>query len=430
MFGHEYAVVRLISLAFALLSIELLYLIIRQWLSPGIAAVGAALWASSPLVLQFGQAPMTDILCTTGMLAAFWFAVNANLPASSGCFLFSILAKVSVAVFGLPILTALLLARNRNSIVKCLRTAFFWGTIPLLGLICWTSLGFLYPDTPWTVMKLITSKGGFYNLVDAKFYVVILGCLVPYGLGLLGTLGCAIVLALKCPSKISTGVKWALILACLLYLVFVLTRIWEPQYMLPLLAWLVVAASFGLNRIWGRISHHTYWHFVCVSLVVLHVLTSLIFTRDLKISRVPDFGKIESAARLIPPNSRVIVVYPYYGASPAVWLNQNVFAIDNEPALEADLPRLQEVGFTYILIMDERSRERSFWKSGMATIATDLLHVNSHASTEIDAGLTDFANPDSPFCRYCDQRFSRIFSSEHVVLYSLQSSAVLTHIPR
>ena len=123
---NEEFVVRLISIVFALLSIELVYLILQRFLAPAMAAIGAALWGLSPLVLQFGQVPMPDILCTTGMLGAFWFALNSNLPASSTCFLFAILAKVSVIFFGLPILTALLVAKNCRTTGDGFRIAMCW----------------------------------------------------------------------------------------------------------------------------------------------------------------------------------------------------------------------------------------------------------------------------------------------------------------
>src|ERR1700722_14236731 len=68
--GHERAVARLTSGLCSLAAIQILYWIMRFWLPPFASVLGTAIWALSPLVLHFGQLPMPDILCTTGILAS------------------------------------------------------------------------------------------------------------------------------------------------------------------------------------------------------------------------------------------------------------------------------------------------------------------------------------------------------------------------
>jgi hypothetical protein len=400
-----------------------MYLILQTWLVPGIAVMGAALWALSPLVLQFGQVPMPDILCTTGMLAAFWFALKNKLPASSGCFLFSILAKVSVIVFGLPILTALLLARNCKSMKDFFQVAIFWGIVPLIGLLGWFALELRDPDTPWTIQKIVSDRSSLASLSTFKFYFFLLGCLLPYGLGLLGAAGCVLAATGKRVSKISPLLKWSLVLSNFFYVFDIVAKIPEPQYMLPLLAWLVLAAAIG----WEHYDTGSlYRRFAIAVMLGLQALTVIIFTWDLKADHVPNFENIESAGRLIPKNSRVIAAYPFYGASPAVWLNQNVFAVNSTAELIASLPKLQQNGFDYLLIMDVNSHTKKFWQGGPAKMMSALFHATPSTSAP-DTILMDFANPASPLRIFCDERFSPLYSSPHAVLYSLTSPQFQSH---
>jgi len=99
--NHEHAVVRLIAVMFSLLSILFLYLVLRYWLDPEPAFFGMAIWTTAPLILHFGQVPMPDILTTTGMITAFFFALHGRLGLSSGAFLFAILAKMSTLPLGI-----------------------------------------------------------------------------------------------------------------------------------------------------------------------------------------------------------------------------------------------------------------------------------------------------------------------------------------
>jgi len=425
--GHAATVVRVISIIFALGSISLLYLILRQWLAPGMALTGAALWSFSPLLLHLGQVPMPDILCTTGMLAAFWFALKNNLPASSGSFLFAVLAKISIIVFGLPVLTALLVARNCKTIPECLRIAFYWGAIPLVGLIGWTSLEFIDPDTPWTVAKIISGRGGVNLLFTAQFYGLIFAILIPYGLGPIGTLGCAVAVAKKCASQIKPSVKWALLASNFLYIILVVCKIPEPQYLLPSLAWLILAAAFGINHLAGKTNPGIRWRVGVVSLVCLQALTACIFTSDLKAARVPDFPSIEKAAASIPPGARVIVVYPFYGAAPAVWLRHNVLAMDDAAILVADLPRLEKIGFSHLVLMDVKTRTRNASNENVLKMLASICHLSRQAASGRDPWLSGFTLPTSPFCQYCDPRFTRIFSSDFIIVYALPSPGAPNH---
>ena len=78
-----------------------MYLILRHWLAPGVAVAGAAMWTFSPLVLHLGQVPMPDI-CVPRHVRRLLVCVEKQFPCLQRLFLFAVLAKVGVAVFGLP----------------------------------------------------------------------------------------------------------------------------------------------------------------------------------------------------------------------------------------------------------------------------------------------------------------------------------------
>jgi len=411
LFGHERAVMRLVSVVFALASIELIFLILRQWLSSGVAAAGAALWGLSPLVLHFGQVPMPDIFCTTGMLAAFWFALRNNLPASSSAFLFAILSKISVIVFGLPILTALLAARKIKSSKEFSVVSLLWGIVPLLGIAGWNSLQLFHTDTPWTITE-ISQRG--IHLFSFVTYVSFFACLLPFGLGLVGVVGGILAITQRRLSLVDPFILWSLVVSNLIYLIFIFGKIPEPQYAVPLLAWAVILAAFGLGWLVDESRRNNRWRLVLAAMIGLQVLTVAVFAADLKSNHVADFEGVEKAAGLIPPKSRVLVVYPFYGASPAVWLNQNDYAINRISDLQTKLTTLEKDGFDYLLIMDMKS-----WlfvkNGGMAAIVARL----PHPASLISAKTTDFADPASPFRHFCDSRFTPVYSSPYVVLYRL-----------
>jgi hypothetical protein len=418
--SHERAVVRLVSTAFALIAIQLLYWIIRAWLPPAPSAAGAALWAMAPLTLHFGQAPVPDILCTAGMLAAFWFAQRGKLPASSGCFLFAILAKLSVIPFGLPVLVALLVARDCRSVRSFARLSLAWGWAPLLGLLMWhAALKWFAPPTVMTLGLILQSRGSSANLVSASFYKFLVGCFFPFGLGVLGFAGTVFALRPQ-PAKMDPRIKWAVIYSNLFYLVSVLVKIAEPQYMLPVLAWGAVAASFGFNLLLDKLRSSAAWRIGFGALLAMHVLVAVAFTIDLKASRVPEYPDIERAARLLPPEARVVVVYRYLaGCSPVVWLNRNTITVWEAAGMAKRFSELRRFGFTHVLIMDVESWHNDQSAEGPLALARRLLKVLRGAPPETGANLPGYANPSSPFRVYCDQHFWPLFVAPHVVLYSM-----------
>ena len=419
LFGHEAAVVVLISLVFSVASIELIYRIIRVWLEPLPAALGAGLWSSSPLLLHFGQVPMPDILCTAGILASFLFAVQGRLTLSSICFLFAILTKASVTVFGLPILTALLVAKGRRSLWSFLETSLLWGLGPLVGLSWWIWLEITHPDIPWTVINTLMGERGKGELASPGFYITTVACLFPFGSGLLGLIG--MVLSLRQGgSGMNKWIKWSLIFSNLIYLFSVVRKIPEPQYFLPLVAWSAVAAAFSFPFLVTKLKDLR-WRLALGVALVLHAGGVAFFTNDLKASRVPDFSEIERVARVLPTQAKVIVVYRFYGASPAVWLNRNVFGVLGWESLDAQLPTLRDAGYSHVLIMDMASRHGGLMRAQLKNVITRLFYKKIDPPKVEDVKVSNFSSAGSPERRYCDQRFPKILEGNHVVLYSLDS---------
>ncbi|MGP8200405.1 MAG: hypothetical protein ACLQU4_12990 [Limisphaerales bacterium] len=419
--SHERAVVRLVSTVFALIAIQLLYWILRFWLPPAPSAAGAAIWAMAPLILHFGQVPIPDILCTTGMLAAFWFALRSKLPASSGCFLFAVLAKLSVIPFGLPILAALLIARNCQSMRNFLQITLAWGWAPLLGLILWTVVLYRFaPPTSATILFIINNRGAWTSLVSFSFYKFLLGCLFPFGLGVLGFIGMAFAMRAQRPAM-DRRIKWAIIWSNIFYVILVVRKIAEPQYMLPMLAWGAVPAAFGFNWLMDKLRASAAWRVALGAALILHVLVAAAFTIDLKTSRVPDYPDIERAAQLLPPEARVVVVYRYpCGCSPVVWLNRNILALWNQPKdMAGRFTELRKIGFTHVLILDIESWHNEKSLGGPLALAGRLFQALRKTPPAIGADLPGFTEPDSPFRRYCDQNFSALFVTPHVILYSM-----------
>lgn len=417
--GHERAAVRLVAVFFAVLSINLIFRILRHWLDPGPALVGTFVWTTAPLVLHFGGVPMPDILCTTGILASFYFALRGSLGFSSAAFLFSILAKESVIGFGLPILVALLIAKGCRSLKQASILTLVWGMAPLLGLAAWISLDALVPHIGWNLYGPgLKERGRIQELVSPVFYLKSFACLFPFGLGLLGALG--ILAGIASPiRRINSWLWWSIIISCTFYIVFVLRKITEPQYFLPLLIWLVIAASFGFARLLQRIrpsvsSTSLIWAAVCV-----HILLVCFMVLDLKSSRVIDFASIEEAGQLIPLNARVIVAYRHYGAAPAVWLDRNVIAISGREEHPADtVQALQTVGFTHLMILDLESRysaPETTFKVMIRQSFDALLNRRIRRGEQ----LTQFTGVDSPVRHFCDQHYSKLLERPHVILYSL-----------
>jgi Dolichyl-phosphate-mannose-protein mannosyltransferase len=421
-FGHEAAAVRIVSIVFGLLSIFFFYVISRHWLSSGVAAAGTALWTFSPMLLHFGQIPMPDVLCTAGILASFWFALKNNLPASSASFLFAILAKVSVAVFGLPVLVALLGARNARTIREFLRISLCWGGVPLAGLVGWTSLGFLDPDTPWTVAKVLSNRGGMYMMLSGELYSTLFACLLPYGLGVLGTLG-FLAGVIRSPHGLKPALKWALLVSNVLYIVLVFSKVTEPQYLLPTVAWASLAAAFGLSHLFSMARRHLLWRVGFAALACLQVLTAFFFACDLKASRLVDFGIVHEAAKLIPNGSRVILFYPFYGGSPAVWLDKNVLAVPELDWVKAHLAQLQQEGFSHVVLMDVKRLHAGSLKQNLKRMLGSFSPRKRDASEGRDPLLTEYAVPSSQYFQYCDPQFTKLFSNDWLIVYALPSAA-------
>jgi hypothetical protein len=223
-------------LVFAGLSIYLIFKILRFWVSPAPALLGAVLWAAAPLTLHFGQVPMPDIVCTAGFLAAFYFALRGSLFGSSVCFLFAVLAKSSVVPFGLPVVVALLLANGCRGVRPVVVTTILWGLLPATGLAAWLLLDFWSPPTPWTLFGTVgDSRGGIKELLGSSLYAKTAGCLLPYGVGVLGALGLGMSVMYRRSGAPMwhPALRWSTGFACLFYFVFVLGKINEPQYYLP-----------------------------------------------------------------------------------------------------------------------------------------------------------------------------------------------------
>jgi hypothetical protein len=420
---HERTAVRIVSLFFALISIRLVYGILVHWFRPLVGAAGAAIWAAAPLVVQFGRAPMPDIVCTAGMLAAFLLALRGNLAGSSGCFLFSILAKTSVIVFGLPILVALLIREDSLTFRRMFRVALWWGIAPLVGLVTWVSLMHWFaPPTPWTLLHFVSDGPQMLGVTSARFWIQIAACLLPFGAGLLGLLGIAAAWGkASAGSELGPLLKWTIFASNVFYLILVLRKISEPQYFLPPLAWLVIAAAPGLGHLAGKLRSGMIWRYVLPAIVGMHIVLAIVLARDLRSSRVPDFPSIESAARLLPPEARVVVAYPFYGASAAVWLNRNVYAVHDIGTLTMELPRLREAGFTHLCLLDIESRHNLSAERPMTLTTRQLQKLlgRSRISPIEDAA---YASAGSSIRQYCDQRFPLLFASPHALLYSIPSS--------
>ena len=296
------------------------------------------------------------------------------------------------------------------------------GLVPLIGLLCWTALEVSDPDTPWTVIKLVSQRSSAKNLLSANFFVFLAGSLFGYGLGILGTIGCCAALFKKEFAQTSPAILITLAVSNVIYIVVVVAKISEPQYILPPLAWLVMVAAFGLSRVTGRLAGLGFRAAASV-VVVLHVLLAFVFTSDLKASHVPAYSDIEDAAKLIPAHSRVIVAYPFYGASPAVWLRQNTYAVHFPGELEASLPQLQKDGFRYLILLDVKSHsvDNHFGLVELARIGASLVHAGLTADKQQPSNLIDCTSTNAPLRQYCEQRFKPLFSTCYVVLYSLNN---------
>jgi hypothetical protein len=411
---YERAIARLVSIVFSLLSIRWAYGVLRHWLESFPSLVGTALWATAPLILHFGQVPMPDILATTGMIAAFAYALRGNLIASSAWFLFMLLAKMTVMIYGLPILTALLLARGCRSIRPLVSTALAWGIVPLLGLATWIALSRHDPPGSWVIVggvqagdRSMLHLRDLFNLKFLRFPVV---CLFLFGGGILGGLG-LLAAPWNSAARMHPWLKGAIALSIISN--YGLERIaWEePQYSLPVLFWVIVAASFGVRPLLDKLGRTLAGRSALGLATALHVIIATVSVVFLKAPRVTNLGDMEAASRLIPTEARVLVWACVPPACPSVWLAHNTIGFDKcgypTPWPPDDFLRtvhdLQPLGFTYLVVFDLQERHSVYWNRS-------LLHVPYE---------TDFADPASPFRAWCDARFHKLFDGNRVALYWL-----------
>jgi|GEM_PF-2337718 len=416
-FGHERAVVRLLATAFSLLSIPLLYRIIRIWLPPSDAAAGTVLWTTAPLLLQFGQVPMPDTLCTTGMLGSFWFATRGRVGGSSACFVFATLAKSNVLVFGLPILCAAV-ARQEVSTFKSLAgLTVRWGAAPLCSLLTWMALAQHFsPTSPWTLWQIFAQRGDAHMLLNPGFYCFIVGCLVIGGIGLMGLLmffaGWG-----SFATRVDWRIKWALIVSTLVYFAVVVQKISEPQYFLPPLAWVSVACAFGADPLLAWMRETLMRRFLIGGAILAHVAVVVLATCELKGSRVPNFREIQEVAALLPHQARVIVSSPYYGGGAAVWLDRNVVVEHGVGELSGQWQRLQKLGFTHVALLAEEHRyeARSAAKSALRALHR-LGGIWRRGPAEDKSSGSEL---DPAVRAYCDRMFSKVFEGKNAALYAL-----------
>jgi hypothetical protein len=388
--------------------------VLRHWLEPSSALAGTALWTTAPLIVHFGQVPAPDILATTGIAAAFLFALRGQLAFSSGAFLFSLLAKLSIIIYGLPVLIALLLARDCRSIRQFIKLSLRWGLVPLTGELTWLSLSLHDPPGSWVVF------GGyrpgeygsieFQDLIDPRFYVEPMMYLLPFGCGIVGIIGW--LGALGSPSQMNPWLKGSIVIA--LGLNYVVERIvWiEPQYTVPVLFWLVIAASFGFPRLFELFRRDNRWKVALGAILLVHLVVVIGAVCFLKASRVPNWPDLAAAGQQTPVDARVVVYVDTYRTSPPVWLNRNTLQLnrlsDSDPAewnaLARQLPNFQKAGFDYLMIFDV-----------VGHYGINPLKIVRPA----DLYTTDYTDQGSLTRRFFDSRLQKIFEGDHVVLYRL-----------
>jgi hypothetical protein len=413
--NHSRAIARLVSVAATLLLMVVFHRIIRRWIDPIPALAGVALFVSAPIIVHFGQVPTPDILATTGVAISFLYALRGNTAASSAAFLFTVLAKMSIILYGLPVLTALLVARNCRTAISFLTTAALWGAAPLLGIIVWILQSRHDPYGSWVVI------GGFrpgsfgpitaHDLVDLRGYIQPAMFLLPFGCGVLGATA-LLFAARNHPPLMNIWLKAAIALALLLN--YVGERIvWrEPQYTVPVLFWLFLAASLGLPGLLALARKSGAWKITFTALLLLHLAIAANAIWFLKASRVPNFASIIAAGNLTPTDARIVVYAATPNASPSSWLGRNtltVVPLPNPPPPEMlsrfdhQLQTFSQAGFTYLLVFD----------------AQEHRSLNPLAPPSYES---DYTSAKSPVRQHFDSEFQRVFEGNHVVLYALPGS--------
>jgi hypothetical protein len=409
---HDAAVSRLVAVAFSIFCIGLLYRVLRYWFDPLPALLGTTIWTTAPLILHFGQVPMPDILATTGLVAAFYLALRGSLTGSSLAFLFALLAKLSVTPFGLPILVALQIARETRSAFQFVKLSLLWGLSPLLGAILLLVTGLHLPPGSWTIV------GGyqpgtygpleFEDLTDPITYVRFLLFTFVSGCGLFGLLG--LVFAAGDPTpRMNRLLKIAIDVAIMANYALERITLREPQYTLPILFWLIVAASFGFPRFIEKIRGDRRWRVASLAILLIQIGIATTDTIFLKASRVPNLAEMHAAMKLTPTDARVVVYAFVPNQAPPVWLNRNTLSFSplanpdaNRHFLQTRLEDFHKAGFNYLLVFDVNE---------YASIGTYRLSGDRHPR--------NLTNPSSPVRKFLDKRYRTLYDQNQVVLYSL-----------
>lgn len=414
--GREREIVRLISLAVAAVSMGLFFRILRFWHDPHVSLVICAMWILSPLLLHLGQIPMPDIFATTFMMAAFAFSLRGGLMGSACSFLMALLAKVSVIVYGLPILAALILARKPGGIIPAIRLSVRWGLLPLAGLALWIALGQNDPPASWQIIGGVPcGERGLIRLEDLlsfPMYIPPLAMLLAFGCGVLG------IAFLAASSHHVHPTPGAWLVVCVLVAIvaqYLLMRIsWlEFQYTLPVLFWVLWLASFGVAPFLKKVRHGFGWRIAFFSLLVGQVSVSLVCSAYLKKSRVSNIEAIEAAQKFLPENARVIV-FAFVGGtatSPPVWLKCNTLSLCDlanpsapwdERGFVGQVERLRGMGFEYLAVFDTDTRQRLASFLGPPSFETDHAVLGSSVR------------------RFCESKFRLIYQGNRIVLYGLK----------
>jgi 4-amino-4-deoxy-L-arabinose transferase-like glycosyltransferase len=356
--------------------------------SPGAGAFAAAVLGTAPLYAHLGRVPMPDIFATVLVLASFLAAWQRRTALSAGLFAAACLAKANLAVFGLPVLGALLL-RDDGALERPWpwRRALGWCALAGVPFAAWVGAAVFDPPGSWSIVQQATADvhDGFPgDLVQPLFYVSVGAYLTAFGIGVGGVVACVAAGVYRPRGRVFV----ALVLAGASTVVSAVLGprfFWrEPQYVLPVIVFLALAAACGwpgLKAAWQR---HRAWRLALAALAVAHVAATAWFLRDLKGDRVPDQPAIAAMARHVPPEGRVAALGITWGAAPADWMRRKVWAIEGDRPLRGDLlARLRAAGFTHVLVFETTQRagflggrrwtdERSNRPAQMAALEADF----------------------------------------------------------
>jgi hypothetical protein len=296
-----------------------------------------------------------------------------------------------------------------------------WGWLPLLGVLLWTGLlDRLVPPSQFTTGFVLGHRGQWDRMIQFGFYKIALGCMLPFGLGVLGCAG--LVFAMRAQqTKMDGRIKWAILSSNLIYFVSVIRTVSELQYFLPMLAWCVVAAGFGFNLLLNEMRESAVWRAALGVILIIHILIALAFTIDLKTSRVPNFSAVERAAELLPPEARVAVQYRYYGASPTVWLNRNTLVVGEPTDVAGRFAALRKFGFTHVLILDIASLHDGQGAQGPLAWVGGFFHALRKTPPLTGPNFSGYTGLANPVRQYCDTNFTSLLDAPNLRLYSMTS---------